>query len=526
MFKMKTIQIILLIALACISFQPLAAGTSIKQMNTTIIADLNQTIDKDIRGLVDTDRLEIEFGPYYNIIWSPDEKHALISVKLYVCPKGKGDTQSGYISALYIAGKDFSNISRIAWTEFTTTEYGKIIESPSWSRSGDYFAYEELTEGKMYTVKSAQLFVVSTDMQQVQQIEMDNKMLRNYNYPLNYKWSPVEEMLAVPAPGKLVIYDPVKENNLTFDIDNDISNIDHLEWSPNGKNITFLEGQYGHQYIVDIDIDQKERHLMYLVENIGMYDTVWSPDSQKLVFYTLNETDENSENGYDIYVMDKNTNTTEKINQKRGIYSVLNWYPDSERLLVADLVADDSIGSSKLCSISITGNQKVLLDGIEVVEVHLGPDDYISVLDTSTSKLVIFNDSYKQDFSNVTGSSWINNDLMFTTNSKTSILNTSTNTIWEIQRSAIYPYMICISPQEHFISMNNTILEMNYGNSPGTIARDQKNDSASQVTVLNSSNNREQKVNTTTASHAPGFSAILGLIGFVVAMAFVHIKKR
>jgi Tol biopolymer transport system component len=518
---MKTIQIIILITLACTSFQPLAAGTSIKQMNTTIIADFNQTIDKDIRGLVDTDRLEIELGPYYNVIWSPEEKHALINVQLYVCPKGKGDTQSGYISALYIANKTFSNISRIAWTEFTTTEYGKIIESPSWSQSGDHFAYEELTEGKMYTIKSAQLFVVSTDLQQVQQIEMDNKMLHNYNYPLNYKWSPVEEILAVPIPGKLVVYDPAKENNLTFDIDNDISNIDHLEWSPNGKNIAFLEGQDGHKDIVGIDIDQKERHLMYSVEDIGMYDTLWSPDSQKLVFYTLNGTDENGETCFDIYIMDKNTNTTEKINLKRSSYWVVNWYPDSERLLVVDA----SNGSSKLCSISITGDQKVLLDGVGIVEVHLGPDDYTSVLDTDTSKLVVFNDSYKQDFSNVTGSTWINNDLMFTTNSKTSILNTSTNTIWEIPRSAIYPYMISISPQEHFIAINNTILEMNYGNSPGTITKDQKNDSASQVTVLNSSNNQDQKVNTTAASQAPGFSVIQSFAGIAAVLVFMYFKK-
>lgn len=517
--NIRKIQIILLITLACTSFQPLAAGTSIKQMNTTIIADLNQTIDKDIKSLVDTDRLEIELGPYYNIIWSPDEKHALINVQLYVCPKGQGDTQSGYISALYIADKEFSNISRIAWTEFTTTEYGKIIESPSWSQSSDHFAYEELTEGRMYTIKSAKLFVVSTDLQQVQQIEMDNKMLYNYNYPLNYKWSPVEEILAVPAPGKLVVYDPVKENNLTFDIDNDISNIDHLEWSPNGKNIAFLEG---YKDIVNIDIDQKERHLVYSVEDIGMYDTVWSPDSQKLVFYTLNGTDENGETCFDIYIIDENTYTTEKINLKRSSYWVVNWYPDSERLLVVDA----SNGSSKLCSISITGDQKVLLDGVGIIEVHLGPDDYTSVLDTDTSKLVVFNESYKQDFSNVTGSSWINNDLMFTTNSKTSILDTGTNTIWEIPRSAIYPYMISISSQEHFIAINNTVLEINYGNSQGTIAKDQKNDSASQVTVLNSSNNQEQKVNTIAASQAPGFSAFLGLIGFVIAMAYVHIKKR
>ncbi|WP_321416896.1 hypothetical protein [uncultured Methanomethylovorans sp.] len=519
MFKMKTIQIILLIALACIPFQPLAAGTSIKQMNTTIIADLNQTIDKDIKSIVDTDRLEIELGPYYNVIWSPDEKHALVYVFLNVCPKGKGDTQSGYISALYITDAGFSNISRVAWAEFTTTDYGKLINAPSWSQSGDHFAYMELTQGKMYSITSARLLVLSTDLQQVQEIEMNKDMDQNSEDQFIYKWSPKEEKVAVPAPGKLIVYDPIQKDNLTFYIDATVSFINGLEWSPDGNKLTFLESPKG---IINIDVNKKEQHQVYSSETAGLYNTEWSPDSKKLVFYDQNGTDKNGEAFFDIYIMDENTNTTERINLKKSSYWAINWYPDSERLLVVNY----SNGSSKLCSISTTGDVKVLFNGADIIKGNLGPDDYTSVLDPYTSKLVVFNESYKQDFLNVTRGSWFNNDLMFTTDSKTSILNMSTNTIWEIPMSSTTPDLISMSPQEHFIAIDNMVLEMNYGNSQGTIAKDQKNDSASQVTVLNSSNNQEQKVNTTAASQAPGFSALLGLIGFVVAMAYVHIKKR
>lgn len=515
----RKIQIILLIALACIGFQPLASGNSVKQMNTTVIADLNQTIDKDIRGLVDTNRLEIEFDPYYNVIWSPDEKHALVYVLLNVCPKEKGETQSGYISALYMTDAGFSNISRVAWEEFTTTDYGKLINAPSWSQSGDHFAYMELTQGKMYSIKSARLLVLSTDLQQVQEIEMNKELDQSYEDPFVYKWSPKEEKLAVPAPGKLIVYDPVQKNNLTFYVDTTVSFIKELEWSPDGQKITFLEGR---KDIVNIDVDKKERHLVYSSETAGLYNTEWSPDSKKLVLYDLNGTDKNGEAFFDIYIMDENTNTTERINLKKSSYWAINWYPDSERLLVVDY----SNGTSKLCSISTTGDVKVLFDGADIIRSNLGPDNCTSVLDPYTSKLVVFNESYKQDFSNVTGSSWINNDLLFTTNSKTSILDTGTDTIWEIPRSSTTPDFISVSPSEHFIAIDNMVLEMNYGNSPATMSRDQTKTTITQVMALDHNNNSRPETNNAAASQAPDFSVIIGLIGLVIALLCMHIKKK
>lgn len=518
MFKMKTIQIIILITLACISFQPLAAGNSVKQMNTTVIADLNQTIDKDIRGLVDTDRLEIELGPYYNVIWSPDEKHALVYVFINVCPKGKGDTQSGYISALYIADNDFSNISRISWTEFTTTDYGKLINAPSWSQSGDHFAYMELTQGKMYSITSARLLVLSTDLQQVQDIEMNKKLDQSYEDPFIYKWSPKDEKVAVPAPGKLIVYDPVQKDNLTFYIDTTVSFINDLEWSADGKKLTFLESRKG---IVTVDVDKKERYQVYSSETAGLYNTEWSPDSKKLVFYDLNGTYANGDAYFDIYIMDQNTNTTQRINLKKSGYWAVNWYPDSERLLVVDYLN----GSSKLCSISSAGDMKVIFDGAEMIEGHLGPDDYASVLDLYTSRLVVFNDSYKQDFSNVTRCSWFNNDLMFTTDSKTSILDTGTDTIWEIPMSSNTPDLISVSPQEHFIAIDNMVFEMNYGNSPRTIAKDPTNATITQVMALDHTNNSQPETNNAVGSQIPGFSLIQSVAGIAAVCVYMYIKK-
>jgi Tol biopolymer transport system component len=519
MFKIRRTKIIMFITLTLIFFQPLAAGSSIRQMNTTIIADLNQTIDEDIRSLVDTDRLEIERSPFFNVIWSPDEKSALISAQLNVYPKKQGKTQSGYISALYMADKEFMNISRISWTEFTTTNHGKIIESPSWSLSGDHFAYEELTLGKMYSITSAQLSIVSTDLQQVQHIKMDNKMLFNYNYPLNYQWSPVDERIAVPASRELVVYDPVQKTNLAFEIDNDASNIDSLEWSADSKKIVFLENA---KDIVSINTDNLKRRIIYSSEDARLYNAGWSPDSTKLVFYDLKGSDENGNAYTDLYILDENTNGTEKINLSKSNYWIVDWYPGSEKLLVIE----HSSGSSKLCSISMAGETKVLYGGVELLEGHLGPNNYISVFDPYTYELFVFNEASEQRFLNVTRYSWINNDLLFTTDNKTSIFNESTNTIWEIPISSKYPNYISLSPQQNFIAIDNLILEMNYEKSPSTITRDQVNSTGIQIVALDNNSNYQPQANTTASSHSPGFSAILALIGLVAALIYVHLKKQ
>jgi Tol biopolymer transport system component len=44
-------------------------------MNATIVADLNQTVGKDIISLVDTSRLEIGNRPVYDIIWNHGGSH-------------------------------------------------------------------------------------------------------------------------------------------------------------------------------------------------------------------------------------------------------------------------------------------------------------------------------------------------------------------------------------------------------------------------------------------------------------------
>ncbi|MDY0386206.1 MAG: hypothetical protein RBT65_03575 [Methanolobus sp.] len=58
------IPIQILIALLCIFSLPATASDSIKQMNATIVSDLNQTVGKDILSLVDTDSLETNANPF------------------------------------------------------------------------------------------------------------------------------------------------------------------------------------------------------------------------------------------------------------------------------------------------------------------------------------------------------------------------------------------------------------------------------------------------------------------------------
>jgi Tol biopolymer transport system component len=192
------------IALVCISFQPVSANGGLNQTNVSLVSDLNQTVGKDILSLVDTNRLDIVAKPFFDVIWSPDGSHMLINVVVNVYPKGKPELD-GCVGALYAANADGSGITRLAWAEINSISGGKTITPPVWSQSCNYFAYVELVKGSRYVIKSANLFVISNDLNLIQKVELDPKAIELESDLSNFKWSPKENKFAALVPGEIII---------------------------------------------------------------------------------------------------------------------------------------------------------------------------------------------------------------------------------------------------------------------------------------------------------------------------------
>lgn len=242
MFNKQITLTLVFIALVCISSQPVSASDSLKQTNVSVVSDLNQTVGKDIISLIDTNRLDIGNRPVFDIIWSPDGSHMLIDVFISAYPKGK--PQLGGVDALYAANADGSGITRLAWAEMTSSNGGKTITSPVWSQSSDYFAYMELVEGSRYKIKSANLFVMSNDLNLIQKIKLDSKTIGLETGSSNFKWSPKENKIALLVSGKIIIYDLDEKDDFNLSIPGDNVEITDIEWSPDGKKIVISKNSH------------------------------------------------------------------------------------------------------------------------------------------------------------------------------------------------------------------------------------------------------------------------------------------
>ena len=525
MYKRQITLILMFIALICISFQPVSASGSLKQMNVTVVSDLNQTVGKDIISLVDTNRLDIGKNTFFEILWSPDGSHMLIDAFVGAYPKGK--PQLGGVYALYAANADGSGITRIAWAEATSSSGGRTITTPVWSRTGDYFAYVELLKGSMHKIKSAHLYIMSNDLNLIQKVELLE------NDPSIFEWSPKEDKIAALMPGKIIIYDLDEKIDFSFSIPGDNVEITDLEWSPDGEKIVFVKDRHD---VITLDIEKRELNQIFSAERIGSYDAQWSPDSKKLIFYEIKRSEERGDLSYDAYVMDEYVEKTIKIiSFNSGSSRVVQWYPDSERLLVR-ICSDDSCA---LYSLSITGEMEKLIESDVDIDGMVTPNGYISATSPNPSSkippyikaydLFLLNGSDKLTIENVTYYTWKDTDVLFVKDNKISILNTSTHDTWGIllpipSKNSV---RISLDPSGRFIAVENNIIELReHSNHIHTDAGNDMNSTASEVVTIKNRMDEQSKVNTTKEpSELPGFTAIIAFVGVLIALGYMQIKK-
>ena len=522
MLKRQITLILMFIGLICISFQPVSASGSLKQMNVTVVSDLNQTVGKDIISLVDTNRLDIGKNTVFEILWSPDGSHMLIDVFIDAYPKGK--PQLGGVYALYVANADGSGITRIARAEATSSSSGRTITTPVWSRTGDYFAYVELLKGSMHKIKSAHLYIMSNNLKLIQKVELENELSI-------FAWSPNGDKIAALVPEKIIIYDLDEKIDFSFSIPVDYTKIEDLAWSPDGKKIVFVKD---HHDVITLDVEKRELNQIFSAERIGSYDAQWSPDSKKLIFYEIKGSDERGDLSYDAYVMDEYVEKPIKIISFNLGSRVVQWYPDSERLLVR-IYSDDSYA---LYSLSITGEMKKLIESDVNIDGMVTPNGYISATSPNprskippyirTYDLFLLNESDKLTIENVTYYTWKDRDVLFVKDNKISIFNTSTHDTWEI--SLPVPSMnsvrISLDPSGHFIAVENNIIDLR-GRS-NHIHTDAENNTNSTIFEVATIENKidETKVSTTKEpSELPGFTAIIAFVGTLIALGYMQIEK-
>lgn len=529
MFNKQITLILMFIALACIFFQPVSASGNLKQTNVSVVSDLNQTVGKDVMSLVDTSRLDIGNKPVFDIIWSPDGSHMLIDMFVSAYPKGK--PQLGGVDALYAANADGSGITRLAWAEMTSSNGGKTITPPVWSQSGDYFAYMELVEGNRYKIKSASLFVMSNDLNLIQKVELDSKMIGLETGLSNFKWSPKENKIALLVSGKIIIYDMDEKNDFNFSISGDNVEIDDMEWSPDGKKIVFSKNS--HEIII-LDIENEILNTIYSAEQVGMYGEKWSADSKKLLFYEIKTSEKVDDVSYDIYFMDEELERPIKIITFTTDSSrVIQWYPDSEKIL-AKKCSDNSCA---LYSLSITGEMKKLIEKDKDIDGRVAPNGCISAVSLNpnsttppyiiTYDLFLLNESGILTIENVPYYTLEGTDVLFAKDNKISVLNTSTNDIWELSLPVKNINKFILDPSKNFIAADNIIFGINeLGTHKQPIMGNHTNSTAPEVVTIKKDLDEHSKANTTEeTSGLPGFPAIIALIGVLIAFVCIHMKK-
>jgi len=530
MFNKQIKLILMFIALVCISFQPVSASGSLKQTNVSVVSDLNQTAGKDIMSLADTNRFDIDSKPVFDVIWSPDGSHMLFEVFLNVALKGNSKL-GGSVNALYAANADGSGITRIAWAEMTSSNGGKTITPPVWSQSGDYFAYMEVVKGSNYKTKSANISVMSNDLNLIQKIELDSKITGLESDVPNFKWSPEENKFAALMPGKIIIYDLKEKNEFNLSIPGDNVEITDMEWSPDGKKIVFLKNSHD---IILLDVENRKFNQIYSAEQVGMYGEKWSNDGKKLIFYEVKTSEKANDVSYDIYVMDEYLKKPIKITTLySGSSRVIQWYPDKEKILVKKCAED----SCALYSLSITGEMKKLIekardiDGIVVsngciLATSLNPNSrtppYIRTYD-----LFLLNESGILTIENVPYYTLEGTDVLFAKDNKISVLNTSTNDIWELSLPVKSINKFVLDPSKNFIAADNTIFGINeLGTHKQLVMGNYTDSTAPEVMTIKKDLDEHSKVNTTEeTSGLPGFTSIISFMGIFIAFVCIHMKK-
>lgn len=526
----KSMSLILILTICCIFTEPVLAIDNVKENNVAIIYDLHQTVGTDIIGLVDTNFFDTPGDPIYNIVWSNDGSHMLIRAFIDAYPKGK--PQHGGYSALYISNSNGSEIKRIAWSETACNNGGIVISNPAWSESGGYFIYMEQTLGRMRIAESSHIYIVSKKLEIIHKIEFDPESMQlDMNTGLSRYWSPVEEKFAVVASRKVVIYNLNEKTDFSFDLPDDTVHIQDLKWSPDGQKIVFLKGDYNSNDIFIMNLEKKELNQINTAIQPRMSNRAqWSPDSEKIVFSEVTGSESNHNLAINIYFLNISEEEPVKITTLySGTSGVLQWYPDSERLLIKKYAE----GSSKLYSFSISGETKELFTGTEKLDGIIGPNGCVLAtlpsynFPSETENIFLLNNSEELTVRNVTYYRWKGNDLLFITNNKISIMNISTYDTWDMLLPLKSTNRISTDPSGRFIAADNIIVELHEQSEQiHTIARNYTNHTQPEIEAININTDDMLEVGIENKTlELPGFTTIIAFAGILTVMVCIYMKK-
>ena len=340
-----------------------------------------------------------------------------------------------------------------------------------------------------------------------------------------FTWSPEEDKIAVLEPVKIFIRDLDGKTNFSMPVD--YTTIEELAWSPDGEKIAFVKDNSD---IFILDIEKRELNKIFSAERVGTYSARWSPDSKKLIFYEIKGS-ERDKVSYDVYVVDGDVKKLIIL----GMGSrVEQWYPDSERVLVKMKTGD----SCALQSLSMTGEMEKLIETEEDIDGMVSPSGFISAIGLNpgskippyvkTYDLFLLDDSDKLTIENVTYYMWKDTDVLFVKDDKISILNVTTQDVWNVSVPAKNFTEVNWDPSGRFIAAEGYIIELHaYNNHIRTDAGNNINSTVYEVMTIK--NQMDEQSRATTAkepSELSGFTAIIAFMGILIALSYIQIKKN
>jgi Tol biopolymer transport system component len=246
-----------------------------------------------------------------------------ISSSLYLSPDGK---QVAFVkgSDIYKMNTDGSGLTKLTKNLSNYTGHYTFAESQlNWSSDGHRIAFW------LGNYPKQQIYIINADGTNLKNL---TKNQNNQVYNTSLAWSPDNTYIAYyyDQPGdrngkQQDIYLLDIRNGTTKNLTNNPGKYDIFSWSPDGKQIAFVSGDFSNQKFYTINIEgSKLTELTPLIQLSGVYDLAWSPDSQQIAF-TSNEKKGGKSN---LYVVNRDGSHLTKLtnDQDLSAYSPV-WQP-------------------------------------------------------------------------------------------------------------------------------------------------------------------------------------------------------
>lgn len=246
-----------------------------------------------------------------------------ISSSLYLSPDGK---QVAVVkgSDIYKMNTDGSGLTKLTKNLGNYISNYTFAESQlNWSSDGNRIAFW------LGNYPKQQIYIINADGTNLKNL---TKNPNNQVYNTSLAWSPDNTYIAYyhDQPGdrngkQQDIYLLDIRNGTTKNLTNKPGKYDIFSWSPDGKQIAFVSGDFSNQKFYTISIEgSKLTELAPQIQLSGVYDLAWSPDSQQIAF-TSNEKKGGKSN---LYVVNRDDSRLTKLtnDQDLSAYSPV-WQP-------------------------------------------------------------------------------------------------------------------------------------------------------------------------------------------------------